>query len=93
MSMYKKQVERVVSPEDYANPTKIPKGLMGFGSNPTATGASTTIEVKHKHELAVPEFAVTQTKYTQPFDQANKGVEIFSQTIQNLKNGRRNLLF
>src|SRR5690242_9627113 len=62
MSVYKKQIERVVSPEDYQNPTKIPKGLMGFGNeNENKLDASGAI--KKKHELAVPDFALSGTKF------------------------------
>ena len=88
MTVYKKQIERVVSPEDYQNPTKIPKGLMGFG-NENADKLDATGSIKKKHELAVPDFALSGTKFTQPFDHTSKGVELFNKTIQNLKNGRR----
>ena len=84
MTVYKKQIERVVSPEDYQNPTKIPKGLMGFG-NENEDKLDATGSIKKKHELAVPD----GTKFTQPFDHTSKGVELFNKTIQNLKNGRR----
>lgn len=85
-TVYQKQVERVVTPEDYRNPTKIPKGLMGFG-NETTTSINNN-DRKQKHELAVPEFVTTQTKFTQPFDSSSKGLEMLNSTIQNLKSGR-----
>ena len=90
MTVYKKQIDRVVSPEDYQNPTKIPKGMMGFGNEHDNTHSENGA-TKKKHELAVPDFALSGTKFCQPFDHTSKGVEIFNRTIQNLKNGRRNI--
>ena len=90
MTVYKKQLERVVSPEDYQNPTKIPKGLMGFGNEQQGhESVPTDGTIKKKHELAVPDFALSGTKFTKPFENTSKGMELFNQTIQNIKNGRR----
>ena len=88
-SVYQKQLDKTIAPQDFHHPTRVPKGFMGSAAEDPGRTAGGNTFIKAKHELAVPEVAVTQSRFTQPFENNHKGVEMFSQTIQNLKGGRR----